>query len=568
MPVRRPLALLAAVVAAVATAITAVVLAAPATAAVNPSTLNAPGVLHGGQQLVSQNANFRMLMGRNGDLLLYSPWHEVMWHSRTAGHHGAYLSLQSNGNLVVRAQSGKALWATKTRGRHARLVMRDNGSLALISGRRVLWYTHTVLRYGWHDNPAPRARLAPGHSLTPGHQLTSANGDYQALMRRSGGFVVRSSTATLWTTNTYGWSGARLTFAPDGNLVLYAADGRALWQSRTRVRGGLVVLADNGNLVIFDARGHIAWQSRTAPEPRVGPVASTSHYIRSTADLTATGCADATANGARRSVVVLDIGAQRTDVGTSADQWGVWLSLVNTHVTDAQLVPLLQSYVTGYGNCMAATGKLLLAVATNNDSRQYFTSGSTCPTPPSGSPDPLGAAGGAEWAHVITQLATAAAGHPGITVAGANDIEPGFAGCVSQASAWISALLAGTSGPYVFIGSADGCPAALGSAKACLAGWTQTQIHDLAYGLSPSRSIPLPQVYTLGMAAQWANISRNGGAPINFGGVLTEVAACASAGGCVSLSSPSAWNDLSNRLSITTGQRASAGPYTTDLRVN
>jgi len=106
-----------------------------------------------------------------------------------------------------------------------------------------------------------------------------------------------------------------------------------------------------------------------------------------------------------------------------------------------------------------------------------------------------------------------------------------------------------------------------------LAGWTQQQIYDLAYGLNTSRSIPLPQVYTPGMAVQWANISRNGGSAIKFGGVLTEVAACAEAGcpslpGGTGLPSSSAWNYLSNQLSLSTGRWTSAGAYTTDLRID
>jgi hypothetical protein len=268
---------------------------------------------------------------------------------------------------------------------------------------------------------------------------------------------------------------------------------------------------------------------------------------------------------------VLDIGAQENDLAGGA--WGVKLSATSTKLTDTQLVTLLQSYIAGYGGCMAASGNLLLAVATNNDSRQYYTS-ALCPTPPPGSADPLGTEGGAEWAKVISQLATSAAGYPGITVAGSNDIEPNFAGCVSQASDWITALLKDTAGPYVFIGSADGCPTTLGSTKDCSARWTQQQLYNLAYGFAPTRSIPMPQIYTPGMAVQWANISKAGGsAPIAFAGVLTQQVACAQAGcpelpGGTTLSGATAWNYLSNQLTVSTGRRTSAGAYTTDLRVN
>jgi hypothetical protein len=329
-----------------------------------------------------------------------------------------------------------------------------------------------------------------------------------------------------------------------------------------------------------NAKGSVIWQSTKATVLNpAAPAQSTSHYIRTddAAQLSDTGCTDAKANGTRNSIVILDIGAQFSDLGPTKDQWSVQLTGVDTTLSDPDLVTLLQSYVTGYGDCMAATGKLLLAVATNNDSGQdSAATAGACPTSRSARPDPLGAAGGEEWADgVVGPLADYASAWAGIEVAGANDIEVGAVGCESQAAGWTSGFFAAsTDQKYSFIGSADGCPTDLGSTKACDYGWTQKQLYRLAYGIAPLRSLPLPQIYTPDQAAQWANISKAGGTKsITFAGVLTQRAACAQAGcpklpGGTTLAGATAWNELANQLTLATGKRTGAGTYVTDLRVD
>lgn len=578
---RRLALVFAALAALVAGLMSALVPAESAQAATaNTAVLRAPGSLTGGHRMVSANGNFELLMGRNGDLLLYNRWGQVMWSTRTAGHHGAHLSLQANGNLVLRERSGKAVWATKTRGSHAVLELRASGVLELVAHRHALWYTHTAVKSGSRDNPVASSLLASGSSLTAGHKLTSANGRATATTGQDGQFTDRGPDGVVWTTNSSGWAGARFTLANNGNLLLYAADGSALWQSRTRSRGAVLMLANNGNLILYNVHGQAVWQSRHAAEPQLAPTASVSHYVRNitgagtdAGTLSGLGQADAAAAGSGKRLVVLDLGAQFSDLGTGS-QWGVELTGTDAKLTDDQLVTALEGYLNGYGSKMSTGAQLVLAVVTNNDSHQYYTDGSGCPVPASGIADPLGAGGGAEWASVVNQLATYARSWPGITVAAGNDIEANFTGCVDQATAWTQALLGATSQPYVFTGTAWGCPTELGQTGTdCAAhgdyGWTQQALYQLAYGLAPSQSIPLPQIYIAEQATQWADISATGSAPIVFGGVLTSVSACAPAdSGCTSLSSSTAWNTLSDQLSRSAATKIAAMPYATDLRVN
>ena len=48
----------------------------------------------------------------------------------------------------------------------------------------------------------------------------------------------------------------------DGNLVLYV-DGRAVWASRTVVRGSHVAVQTDGNLVVYAPGGAALWDSNT-----------------------------------------------------------------------------------------------------------------------------------------------------------------------------------------------------------------------------------------------------------------------------------------------------------------
>ena len=533
--------------------------ATPAAAATGAGTsvLAAPGTLGAGKQLISTNGNFRLVMARTGRLELLTRWGRVLWSPKTGTHHDARLRLLAGGKLELVTSAGKRFWSTSTSGKRVRLVLGTGGKLQLMSGKRVLWHAGTAISYGTRDNPAPAARLAAGASLTAGHSLASYKGGYRASMSSNGLFTVTGPGSTLrWSTNSAGWTGSRLTLSRGGNLDLISASGAILWSSHTS-GGALLVLGDTGNLALYNAKGTVIWQSAKAARPTLAPAQSTSHYIRSitgagtdAAVMSALGQQDAAAGNGKR-LVVLDIGAQGDDMGDGT-QWGVELTGTDTTLTDDQLVSALESYISGYTSSSSAP-PLLLAIATNNDN-----SLDAC----TGTDGPLGTAGGTEWANVIDQLADYAGSGSVITVAGANDIEPGHAGCVDQATAWTTAFAAKTSQPYVFIGSADGCPTALGARGECDYHWTQQNLYDLAYGLD-SHSVPVPQIFNTAQSRQWATISRLGGG-IAFGGVLTQQGVC---GSSCSLDGVTAWNTLANALT-TSSTRTSAGQYVTDLRVD
>ena len=296
------------------------------------------------------------------------------------------------------------------------------------------------------------------------------------------------------------------------------------------------------------------------------PDSSASRYVRTitggsgdAAVMLAAGVADAQPAGAH--LVVLDIGAQTDNAALPSP--GVKLSATETRLTYAQLVTALQGYLQGYHDGGGST--VTIAVAAN--------SGGVYDA----------ATMGADWARsVIEPLVGYAAGlTSSMTVIGADDIEAGFAMTEPQVESWINAYLAaaGSTAPLLEVGSADGCPSGFGTTGVscgAVAGdaptpntWTQAQYYRMAHGLSPSRILVMPQVYSVDQAAEWRNIDSTGarGADrITFLGALTEVAACAQASpACTSLPPAQGWAALRLALSSVPLLSSTTLPYVTDL---
>ncbi|SOD70600.1 hypothetical protein SAMN05892883_0281 [Jatrophihabitans sp. GAS493] len=291
------------------------------------------------------------------------------------------------------------------------------------------------------------------------------------------------------------------------------------------------------------------------PVQTTSPPVSTSRYVRnltgSASDVAfwqAAGITDAQHNpGGHEYTTLLDIGGQR---GGGI----VGLSATSIRVTYAQLVTAMNAYVDGYASAQQYSAPATIAIGTNNDVSVSY-------------------AMGVEWAQkVIAPVAAHAAGYSRLTIAGADDIEPGFRGTPANSLAWVQGFLAGGSAPFVFNGSADGCNWTVINGK-CNNGWTAAGLYQMSGGLSPTRMRALPQIYNTTMAAQWKYISLTGvvgGHPkVSFGGVLTELTACAQAGGsCYSMPGVSAWRSLWSQLSSDPRSSLSSMPWSTDLRIN
>ena len=256
--------------------------------------------------------------------------------------------------------------------------------------------------------------------------------------------------------------------------------------------------------------------------------AAPSHYIRSLtgtgADATrlaALGAADAARNGAPgRYLVLLDIGGQLDS--------GVLLSQTSTFVSYQDLVAAIRAYVDGYHAQQRARTSVLIAIGTNNDVQ-------------------VNVASGIAWAtQVVNPLHAVAARYRNVTIAGADDIEPGFSASPAATRAWLTGYLAATSAPFVFNGSADACYT-LKIPTQCAQKWTVGDVAQLAGMMAPARTLVLPQIYNDTMAQQWAWLSQlaaRSSAPLHIVGTLTENDACGKDPKCPTMPAPAAWSVL------------------------
>jgi len=292
--------------------------------------------------------------------------------------------------------------------------------------------------------------------------------------------------------------------------------------------------------------------------PQVTPApVSTSHYVRNlssnvasnAAIMRAMGAADARHNPSGHTyLVLLQIGGQ------DEIDHGALLSATSTFVSYPTVVSAVNAYLDGYASTQLPYAPLTLAIGTNNDVD-------------------VSASAGISWARNVVNpvVSYAVAHHPGIRIAGADDMEPGFSATVGQTKSWLVGYLTATSANFVFNGSADGCSTYASNGR-CNNGWAMSDLQYLSGGAYPSRIMSLPQIYNSAMPLQWKYISLTGadlGRPrINFGGPLTEYSACVQNGSCGSLSNVAAWTQLWNAISSSTATRQAQLPNGTDLRIN
>jgi hypothetical protein len=367
---------------------------------------------------------------------------------------------------------------------------------------------------------------------------------------------------------TLNWTAARAVSSPvTAYQVTVSPGGRVVSFAGTAVSGTVTGLT-NGVQYTFSVRAVNALGTSSVASVKATPTAippqltpapvSTSHYVRNLTGTATTdialmrsmGATDATYNPSGHSyLVLLQIGGQ------DETRQGALLSATSRFVSYGGVVTAMKAYLDGYATTQKASAPLTLAIGTNNDVD-------------------VSSSAGTSWARSVVNpvVAYAASRYPGMVVAGANDIEPGFSATVAESRAWVSGFLAASTGKYVFNGSADGCSTSVPGGR-CNNGWSMADLQWVSSGAAPTRTMSLPQIYNYSMPLQWKNISLTGtaaGKPrIYFGGPLTEFTACDQSGGtCGSISNIDAWNRLWSAISSTTATKQSEMPHGTDLRIN
>jgi hypothetical protein len=225
----------------------------PASAATRSSVMKPGQQLRPGASRRSPNGRYRLVMQRDGNLVLLRGRRRVLWSAQTGGNRGARAVLERTGDLVVRSRSRSVLYATGTDGAgRTRLVVTNRGDAVLTHGRRRLW-----------SALADVYRLGSNQSLRSGQSRSSANGRYQLAMNGGGNLVLYDHDRRLpiWNSQT-AVPGAYATMQRDGNLVVFAPSGEVRYASATPGNPGAHLnLQDDGNAVIFTPANKPVWSS-------------------------------------------------------------------------------------------------------------------------------------------------------------------------------------------------------------------------------------------------------------------------------------------------------------------
>lgn len=207
-----------------------VALPTSARAADTESVLRAGETLAAGQSLVSPNRRWTLVMQGDGNLVLYEEGGIARWATYTNGGPDRRAVMQGDGNFVVYNSSDQPLWHTTTAGfgDTAYLSVQDDGNVVIYAQGLPVWA---------RSDGYLGSRLAPGWTMNPGTIRRSPNGQYTFVMQG------------------------------DGNLVLYAARGKALWAAYTNGPDRRAVMQSDGNFVVYDSANQALWHTKTGGKP-------------------------------------------------------------------------------------------------------------------------------------------------------------------------------------------------------------------------------------------------------------------------------------------------------------
>ncbi len=115
-----------------------------------PATIYASDLLRAGESLkrgdylTSLNGQYRLILQRDGNLVLYGPREQALWSSNTQGMPIEKCIMQGDGNLVLYLSNGQPVWSSNTpRYPGAFLALQSDGNLVIFSPQPV-WATNTV----------------------------------------------------------------------------------------------------------------------------------------------------------------------------------------------------------------------------------------------------------------------------------------------------------------------------------------------------------------------------------------------------------------------------------------
>jgi hypothetical protein len=106
-------------------------------------------------------------------------------------------------------------------------------------------------------------QLVGGGQVAPGGCLRSANGGYELVMQTDGNLVLYAAHGqALWASNTRGSKGDYAFMQVDGSLVVNSRSGRVLWRSGPAGHKGAALFVGTGAAIyIATPSGAVIWSS-------------------------------------------------------------------------------------------------------------------------------------------------------------------------------------------------------------------------------------------------------------------------------------------------------------------
>lgn len=108
------------------------------------NTVTSGQTLSAGQDRVSTNGWYRLIMQNDGNLVIYDKGRTAIWSTATTGSNADRAIMQADGNFVLYTAALAVVWSTGTLEPGNTLVMRDDGNLVVLgTANEVRWQSRT-----------------------------------------------------------------------------------------------------------------------------------------------------------------------------------------------------------------------------------------------------------------------------------------------------------------------------------------------------------------------------------------------------------------------------------------
>lgn len=212
-----------------------------------------------GQQLVSPNGRFRLVLQADSTLALFDG-ESVIWTADASQPYSMDIPNQNwvetrffvSNSLFLQDSLRARLWTAST-GRseeglwyRSHLSVQDDGNLVNLDVNALFTTLQTTLL----PNSEDVIIFPPGTGLEINQRYTI--GVYSLVFEAGGDLVIyQSDGAVIWSAGISGQGGVRATMQEDGNFVVSAADGTAIWTTQTGGQpGAYAQIQSNGAFVI------------------------------------------------------------------------------------------------------------------------------------------------------------------------------------------------------------------------------------------------------------------------------------------------------------------------------